>query len=160
LQGQKTLHPWTLAAHAYACRFLLHNCLVTVTQPVYERGTMPPKVGAILRSARLRLGWTQEEAAYECRITDRHLRYLEAGARRPSDTVAERLIDGLRLKGRAVSQVRAAAVVGWGSRHGRPLVKAAGRQNRRRARRPVVTTHKGSCWEHLSGMKHPWLDAG
>jgi hypothetical protein len=130
---------------------------VTIAQPVYERGTMPPEVGTILRKARLRLGWSQRTAAYWCGISLRHYQYLEAGERRPGDRTAERLIDGLGLRGRAVQAIRAAAVAGWGTRHGKPLVKAAGRGNRRPSGRKPMVSHRGPCWEQLLRQGNPWL---
>lgn len=131
---------------------------VAAAQSTYERGTLAPEVAAVLRNARLRLGWSQQEAAYECRISRRHLQYLEAGERRPSDRIAERLIDGLRLRGKAVRMVRDTAVPGWRTRHGYPLARASGRGSRRKpvVPRQAMVTHRGSCWEHLARQSHPW----
>jgi DNA-binding XRE family transcriptional regulator len=117
---------------------------------------MPPEVAAVIRNARLRLGWSQTTAAYWCGVSRRHYQYLEAGERRPSDRTAERLVDGLGLKGQAVRAIRAAAVPGWHTRHGYPLVRASGRGNRRPSGRKPTVSHHGSCIEHLAKQRFPW----
>jgi len=130
---------------------------VTAGQSTYERGTLPPEVAAVIRNARLRLGWSQRTAADWCGISLRHYQYLEAGERRPGDRTAERLIDGLGLRGRAVQMIRAAAVPGWRTRHGYPLTRASGRGNRRPSGRKPMVSHREPCWEQLLRQGNPWL---
>jgi hypothetical protein len=131
--------------------------VVADVKPVYQRGALTPEVAAVLRRARLRLGWSQRVAAYWCGISAIYYQELETCRRRPSDRTAEKIIDGLGLRGRAVKMLRDAAVPGWGTRHGKPLVRAEGRGNRRPSGRKPIVRHRGSCLEHLAKTRYPWV---
>jgi Helix-turn-helix len=61
------------------------------------RRTSTPAAMAALRDARLRRGWSISRAAEETGISRPHLSLLERGLRRPSESVAQDIIDGYRM---------------------------------------------------------------
>jgi hypothetical protein len=116
--------------------------------PVYERHPpLPPGAAAAIRNARQRFGWSIAHAADVIGMSEIHLWRLENSRRAISDTMAEKVILGLGLRGKAVAVLRENAVPGWATRHGKPLVRAPGRGNRRSVARKPRVTHRGSCLE-------------
>lgn len=72
--------------------------------------TSDPDAMAALRTARLRHGWTMTRAAEETGVSRPHLSLVERGLRRPSVSVAEALIGGLRMSGEEADAVRSIAL--------------------------------------------------
>jgi hypothetical protein len=138
----------------------MHNRCVTEARTYERRPPLPAEAGRAIRAARLRLGWSIEYAAAQIGIGHSHLWYLENSRRALGDRTAERIIQGLHLRGQAVRVLRASAAPGWHTRNGKPLVAAYGRGNRAPRVRPVVTTHKGSCIEHMLAQRVPWKETG
>ena len=110
----------------------------------------------MIRNARLRLGWSREFAAAEIGIGRTQLWYLEHSQRALGDRTCERIIQGLRLRGKAVRMLRDAAIPGWHTRTGNPPIVAYGRGNRAPRARPVPVAHLGPCWQHMMKHRHPW----
>ncbi|MGW3846888.1 helix-turn-helix transcriptional regulator [Streptomyces fagopyri] len=75
---------------------------------------MPDGLGSLLRAARERAGLGLRQAGRLAGISGGYLANLEAGARCPSRSVAERLADLLLLDDEEREQLRAAAVTDAG----------------------------------------------
>lgn len=75
-----------------------------------ERRTMPTEIGQVLVAARMRAGLRGREAARLGGISPSHLCALESGQRVPSRTVAQILIDLLRLEPTEAEQLLAVSV--------------------------------------------------
>lgn len=71
----------------------------------------------MLRAARERAGMGQREAARKAHLSPGYMAHLEAGARCPSRTVAERLAVVLELNDDEQAQLYAAAVTDAGRDH-------------------------------------------
>ncbi|WP_367326356.1 helix-turn-helix domain-containing protein [Streptomyces sp. HUAS ZL42] len=71
----------------------------------------------MLRAARERAGLGVRETARGAGLSSSYVTYLEAGARCPSRTVAQRLADVLSLNEQERSQLYAAAVTDAGRDH-------------------------------------------
>ncbi|MGH3186765.1 MAG: helix-turn-helix domain-containing protein [Streptosporangiaceae bacterium] len=72
--------------------------------------TSTPEAMAALRDGRLRRGWSMTTAARHSGVSRPMISQLESGQRRPSESVAEDLIDAYRLAGVDAAAVRAIAI--------------------------------------------------
>lgn len=74
-----------------------------------HRGRLPARLGAELRRARRRQGWSLRTAGERLGLGYSYLAQLERGERLPSVAVAEALAGGLDLSGPVASELHALA---------------------------------------------------
>lgn len=84
--------------------------LATHGRGAFTRRALSPGVGAELRAARRRAGWSSLVAAERVGISGTYLRALERGERCPSTITARALIDALRLPPDLAADLMAEAV--------------------------------------------------
>jgi hypothetical protein len=138
------------------CRDVRHNWHVAEGQVYTRHPPLAPEAARVIRSARQRLGWSIAYAADVIGMSEIHLWRLENSQRAISDTMAEKVIAGLGMRGRAVAVLREQAVAGWATRHGKPLQRATGRGNRRRTPPKPRVSHRGSCLEQVERELFAW----
>jgi transcriptional regulator with XRE-family HTH domain len=73
-----------------------------------------PRAASLLRTYRQARGWTVTEAAQHTGVSRRMIGMLEAGQRRPSESVADTLIGAYRITGSHARDVRAIALANVG----------------------------------------------
>lgn len=74
------------------------------------RRSSSPGAARALREARARHGWSLAQAAERTGVSKPHLSLLERGLRRPSESVAEDIIDAYRVTEDEAEELRAVAV--------------------------------------------------